>query len=249
MPPLVIAAALKDEVMAFQRAMSVERSYRQDRAQFWDGQLEGQPLIVGYTGIGQEATQRALTMLSELVEFKAVIGTGYAGALSESLETGSLVLAHEVCRAEPGRSGETWSGDASLLNSCRQVLSEDPRTEEGRLVTVKQALTTPETKRAAAADFAAIAVDMESAALARFCHERSIPFLVLRAVLDPVSEKVPDPGEFLDREKRISKRKIMKYVARNPQSVWELPKLGAQAKKARQRIAEVMPKIVQEISS
>lgn len=249
MASIVIVAALKDEIGGLIKGMEVMRTYRKDRAHFFDGKLDGRSVIVGFTGIGAEATFKGLKMLRELVKIDTVIGVGYAGALAESLETGSLILASEILRASGDKIEATFNADDSLLSVCRKTLAEDKMLEEGRVITLKNALTDPEQKREAAQKFGAIAVDMESAALAAFCEDRQIPFIVLRAILDPVSVKVPDPSEFLDREKRISKRKILKYVAKNPQAIWELPRLGAQAKQVRQRIAEVMPKVIHALAT
>jgi nucleoside phosphorylase len=121
--------------------------------------------------------------------------------------------------------------------------------EVGRLISVTEALTEPDQKRKAGKNFLAIAVDMESASLAAACQEKGLPWAIVRVILDPLSVKVPDPSEFLDRDKRISKRRVVSYVAKNPQAIWELPRLASHAKRARQRIAEVMPDLVEALST
>ncbi len=249
MSNLVIVAALKDEIQGLKAQMGIERTYRQDRAHFFDGKIDGKPVIVGYTGIGADSMEAGLAMLAELVPIKAVVGTGYCGALADDMETGTLVVATDVCALLPNHPGTFWDADAKLQQLCRQHSHAENALKVGRVLSVTQALTDPAQKQAAGQNFEAVAVDMESAGLARFCAQQQTPFAVMRVVLDPVTDKVPDPSEFFDREKRISKRKVMRYVAKNPQAMWELPKLGSQAKQARKRIAEVMPGIVNAFSA
>lgn len=247
MKPLLIVSALKDEIVELREQMDIEQSYRKDRANFFGGRLEGKPLVVGYTGIGTEATRAGLSMVTQLVSVCAVLGTGYAGGLIPELEGGSLVLAREIVFENKGPSGQHWTADASVIQSCRAALNGEKTWKEGRMVTVTQALTDPEQKQRVARESSAIAVDMESAAVAKLCQERGIPFGVLRAVLDPVTAHVPDPENFLDRSQRVAKRKVFSFVAKNPQAVWDLPRLANQASRARRRLTEVLPKVVGSI--
>ncbi len=242
----LIVSALKDEISALLGIMRVERTYRQDRAHFYDGTLAEVPVIIGYTGIGTELTLAGLRHLAPWTECDAVIGTGYAGALDPHLATGHIVLTTEV--RQSGVNGSAWASDPALVRMCRQFLAEDPNTMEGRLLTSEKALTTPALKQAAAQQYQAIAVDMESASLAAYCQEKQLPFVVLRVILDSAHERVPDPSEFLDRQKRISKRRVLSYMARNPSAMVELPKLGSQAKQAQQRIAALLPKLLPKLN-
>jgi adenosylhomocysteine nucleosidase len=245
--PILIVGALKDEISELKGQLKVTQTYHQDGAHFFQGELAQRPVIVGYTGISVTATRAGLTALSERVPVCAVIGVGYAGALVDGLDTGHLVLPREICRETEGQAGPIFAVDGDIFTASRRALSSESFVSEGRLVTVEQARTDAAQKRAAARTFGAVAVDMESAGLAEFCCEQSIPFLVLRAVLDPVHTTVPDPAAFLDRSKRISKRKVASYVMRRPQAVRELSTLAANAKRARQSLNKAIPNIVSEI--
>jgi hypothetical protein len=59
------------------------------------------------------------------------------------------------------------------------------------LLTVTAPIRTPEAKRLAAGRTGAVAVDMEACGVARAAAELGIPWLALKAVLDPLEESLP----------------------------------------------------------
>jgi adenosylhomocysteine nucleosidase len=59
------------------------------------------------------------------------------------------------------------------------------------IISVSTAVRLPRDKQQLKANTGAVAVDMESAALARIARHYSIPFLVVRAVADPHDQQIP----------------------------------------------------------
>jgi adenosylhomocysteine nucleosidase len=59
------------------------------------------------------------------------------------------------------------------------------------LLTVDRVATTAADKRSLAAAFGAIALDMESAAVAAVAREHGVPFLAVRAIADPEDFALP----------------------------------------------------------
>ena len=65
----------------------------------------------------------------------------------------------------------------------------------GDLLTVPTALESPAAKRAAAAATDAVAVDMESAAIAAVAARARVPFVALRVVVDGLDDALPAGAE------------------------------------------------------
>jgi len=143
------------------------------------------PVLAVTTGVGHSRAKRVLTWLLNKPKWgnvpyrpKLVLAAGFCGALQGNLKTGDLILASEVVDAATGTTWPTtWPGP---LSEARW----SPPLHQGRLVTVPNLAATPEQKRKLGHDWDALAVDMESAALARLCHESGVPFGCLRVVLD-----------------------------------------------------------------
>lgn len=244
---LVVVAALQDEVALLKKGLSIDKTYHRSQATFYQGVYQGVPVIVGATGMGAAATEGGLEMLFRLVQVAGAIGVGSVGGLVPTLGPGALVLASEICRAE--NESCVWRPEGEMVAACRQALAaaEHP-WREGRVVTVARALTSPSEKEEMHERSGAIAVDMESEALAEVCHRHGVPFVVLRAVLDPVTMAVPDPAAFVDRGDRVAKRKVFSYIAGSPQEVWRFPELVAHAHRARRALQGALSQVIPALS-
>ncbi len=81
------------------------------------------------------------------------------------------------------------------------------------LATVERALHTPESKRACHQGCGAVAVDMESAAIAVAAAELQRPYVVVRYVLDTVDETLPDLG-LVDGGGKLRPSAVLKAATR-----------------------------------
>ena len=123
-------------------------------------------------GVGKAAAPR----LAKLLDRKRPAGVlviGFAGAARAGLPPGTLLIAD--------RAGDV-SLPEELVTKAKELL---PEAEVGPLVQV-QAPAAPEEKASFSPD--ALAVDMESEALAAELSSQGVPFLILRCVLDALWE-------------------------------------------------------------
>ncbi len=125
------------------------------------------------TGIGRRAARRAAGRLGH-VDGNLVALTGFAGGLSPELQPGDVVVATEVRGADEPVECAASELVASMLRRAGL------RVHTGPIVSVPRLVFGAERERLAATG--AIAVDMESAWLARGCTGR--PWAVVRTVLD-----------------------------------------------------------------
>lgn len=137
-------------------------------------------IIVTHTGIGQEAATEAVGALLRTHSPALVVAAGFAGALDPRLEVGDLVVA-------------TNYSDPELLARARDRARGAGRVFFGALRTVPRVLETCEAKRQFARESDAVAVEMETSAIAAACQDRGIPLLALRAISDTVHTPLPIP--------------------------------------------------------
>lgn len=114
---------------------------------------------------------------------------GFAGGLAEHLACGAIVLPRQV-RGSDGRRYATDSGWRARLAAA---LPAGVAAEAGDLACVDRVATTPAAKRQIQAATGAVALDMESAAVAAVALEAGIPFVVLKVVIDGPNDALP-PG-------------------------------------------------------
>lgn len=115
-----------------------------------------------------------------------LISIGTAGGLSPELSPGQLLLPLQVGTED----GQIFPVSAAWHASVCQHLAKH-NIETGMITSVPSAVRRPRNKQQLQASTGAVAVDMESAALARIARHHSIPFLVVRAVADPVDQQIP----------------------------------------------------------
>jgi len=115
----------------------------------------------------------------------ALLSWGTAGALVDDLEPGGLLLPERV------RSGDREFGvDTGWRGALvRRLAGRGLRG--GVLLQGAQVLGDPDAKREAGRRHGAVAVDMESGALAAAAADAGVPFLAVRAIVDPLAWTLP----------------------------------------------------------
>lgn len=117
---------------------------------------------------------------------RLVVSWGMAGALSTRLRAGDLVVPERVV----GRDGALLYPDAGARESFRGAMNAG-RLEGGALVESPRMAATPTDKRRLGRTHDAVAVDMESGAIGQACAEMELPFLVVRAIVDELDDRLP----------------------------------------------------------
>jgi adenosylhomocysteine nucleosidase len=139
--------------------------------------------IVG--GIGTALATRAAMQLIER-GVSALISWGCAGGLHPDLRAGTLMLPEQILSVDGQyRVDSAWR--SQLIDRIGTRLPVDTRP----LLSSAEVLTGSAAKQSAFARHGAVAVDMESAAVAAVAASRNLPFLAVRAIADPQSLALP----------------------------------------------------------
>ena len=155
------------------------------------GQVGGLELHLIETGVGPERARKASeTALLELVP-DALISTGYAGALGIAA-VGEVILGTSVIDWTEEESHAAVQADPAWLGSAT-VAARNAGTgwTQGPVVTVKHVLWRSSEKHALGGVSGAVAVDMESAVIAKVAATAGVPFVMVRAIVDRVGDDLP----------------------------------------------------------
>jgi adenosylhomocysteine nucleosidase len=158
----------------------------------------------------------------------ALVCVGVAGGLHPSLRPGQLVLGETVVEEqETGRDSGAWETDGSSTELAYTTLSAHGiRVRRGTVVTAKAAVLSAGQKSVLYRKTLGLAVDMESAAVARAAAESNLPFLALRAVCDPQERTLDrDLADCLDQGGGIQLWVLLKKLSLKPSLVSDLPPL------------------------
>ena len=204
--------------------------------------------VVGH-GIGhRRATETARRAFDSIPGAELVIGTGVVGALSSGLKPGDLVLSDRVITLDgDGRLGEQVIavGDSQLRAVGRSLASAGITYSTGAILTSHRVLATGAEKRRAKETTGAIAVDMETAAIASEAAARGIPFVAIRAVLDEVDDELVG-AEMADADGNVRPIAATAYLIRNPATLLKLPKMIRNLSRATAAIADALTAIAHD---
>jgi adenosylhomocysteine nucleosidase len=206
------------------------------------GGLAGRGVAVAISGHGQERARRATEALIEGHRPRWVISAGFAGGLQDQLNRCDIVMADCLV----GEQGERLSIDLRLPAGDEQSAR---KLHAGRLLTVDRIIRTADEKRALRERFGAIAVDMESLAVAQVCQQEKQRFLAIRAITDAVNDELPrDVERLLDRPTMVRKLGAAAgSIVRRPSAAKDLWKLRESATAAADRLAKFLAGIIEQL--
>lgn len=234
--PIAVVAALDDEIRVVLSKMEVDSRAHVKPSLFTKGSLCGKGLVMARSGIGIAAMESACSYLFSHFSPAFCLHVGYCGGAEPKDAPGDLLIAETVVDA---RSGERIEVAPGLTERAEAVARErELRARRGTLVTVEKVVENPHEKAFAGTQHSAAGIDMESAALAIACRERGIPWLVVRAVLDPLDVALPDMGDSVTEEGGTDGVALAEHLVRNPKDIFSLPRLQYFAGQARNSITE-----------
>jgi adenosylhomocysteine nucleosidase len=186
------------------------------------------------SGMGPAAARRAALALAD-AGARGLAVFGVAGALDKNLRNGLLCCPERVL----DESDHAYAADNAWRTRLLQRLAttQAPIHPDGSLLSVQAPLLTISDKQAAHRRFAALAVDMESAAVAAVARERELPFVVLRAIVDEAGDGIPAAlNNSVDAWGRPRAFGLMAALCRHPSVLADLPRLYSRMQKATQAL-------------
>jgi len=136
------------------------------------------------SGVGPERARHAAEALLDQGA-TALLSWGFAGALVPDLAPGTVIAPERIEGEDPGPIDPNWRRRLLATAGAGSGIIG------GKLAHSDSTLEGPAQKRRLALETGAVAVDQESAAVAAAAVRAGVPFLAIRAILDPVDFRLP----------------------------------------------------------
>ena len=215
MPKVAVVAALEREIRPLVAGWRMVRRN-------WDGRqfqfFENDNAVVVCGGIGPVAARRACEAVCASYELELVISAGFAGALTEELRVGDVVV--------PGRVVDAGDGSSVVAGAGSQAL-----------VSVAE-MATVERKRVLGAKYGAVAVDMEAAAVAKGAGLRAVQFGAVKAISDELGFEIPVVEGSVDSQGLFHEGKFLAGVAVRPWVWGRVARMAGNSSLAAKNLAE-----------
>jgi len=229
-----IIAALSDEISPLKNRIEIDSRINFNNALMIKGRLSGNSIILIRSGIGATAMASAVRYSIKQFTPSTFVHVGYCGACSPKLETGDIVLANAII---DDLTHSKYSPPNDMIETaygvCKQI---GIRHEIGKIITVGGPIYKPHDKADIGASYDAIAIDMESSALAKECEASGVKYVVARSVLDALDTELPNMDGGIDESGDTNKMALLGNVISNPKKLMKIPKIAYCANQARKSI-------------
>ncbi|MGH9639036.1 MAG: hypothetical protein ACRD3Y_03165 [Bryobacteraceae bacterium] len=211
-------------------------------------EIFGVRVRVVLTGAGPKPAASAISLAirpgPDAVDF--CISSGLAGALKPNYRIGQVLAAQEV------RSGDIQPADpGDLLQSSEALFSfaeECGATPVKRFHTAGRVIGKAVEKKFLGET--ADAVEMESFVVMGEAQRRGVPAIAVRAISDSADDDLPfDMTGVFTEQGRISMPLVLAQVAKHPQSIAAVMKLGQSAKTAATELADFLDRYVERLAA
>ena len=176
-------------------------------------------------GMPAGAKLAALRLISQGAE--ALLSFGLAGGLEPGLRPGTILVPPVIITA------------TGNYECAPQLMSFLGGETQGRLLAGANIAATVQEKSALYQHYGAVAIDLESGAVAEIAAQHALPFAVLRATADPAERALPPAALVaLKDDGSLDIVRLLGSILRQPGQIRALIKVGQDATAARRCLLE-----------
>ncbi len=175
---------------------------------FYEGELEGTPVVVVVCGVGKVNAALCVQVLCDCFGVTHIVNTGVAGSLCAELDIGDFVISQDaiyhdftcqvlnpdyVVGQVPGLPVRSFPANQTMIDYAMLASKSLPsgKAYVGRVASGDQFIAERAVKEKIIADTSALCTEMEGAAIAHAAWRNQIPFVIIRAI----SDKADDSAE------------------------------------------------------
>jgi adenosylhomocysteine nucleosidase len=201
-------------------------------------------VLVGITGMGQPQMERTVQWVLSKPRLgnvpyrpKVVLSAGISGGLDVHHASGDIILATEVVDSDGSAWPVTWPG--KLPDGEWR-----PPLHRGRILSVSSLVCSSAEKQRLGAQHSALAVDMETAAVARLCTAHGVAFGCIRAIADDARTCLPAQLPAIFPDGRISLSRLVPALIRSPRLVQDLFRLDRACRHATRQLSAALGELL-----
>ncbi len=191
--------------------------------------------LVAVTGMGRSAASRGAQSLIQ-AGAAALASFGMAGGLDPALSSGDILIPAEIMTPE----GHRYRTAADWRERLGSALATRSPVRPGSLLTANRAIGSIEDKSELFRSTGAVAVDMESAAVAEVADQHQLPFVAVRVIVDSAEDVLPPSvTAAADAEGHLQIGRLIGALALAPADLGPLMRLARRYRAANRSLARV----------
>ncbi|MBN1911559.1 MAG: hypothetical protein JW818_17590, partial [Pirellulales bacterium] len=204
------------------------------------GRFEGRRIVLVESGTGPQRAAKATEALIAGHQPEWIVSAGFAGGLNARLKRHDLVLADSVAHTDGRRLAIDLKADPAAFG---------PGVHVGRIVSAEKIVRLPADKERLGQEHDALAVDLESFAVAEVCRREQVRFLDIRVITDAVNEPLPADVQRLTDQPSPAARlgAAVGAIWRRPSSVKDMLSLRQNAMVASDHLAALICDVIRTL--
>lgn len=233
-----IVCALPIELGAFMDRCEKVKKYTGGDFVFRGGFYDGIRVAVVEAGMGFSRARRATQALIDGHSPKWLLSCGFSGSLREDISVGSIVVGNSI---------------VDQHGQCLQIdmqMPADPARKlfVGRLLTADEMIRSVDQKRQLGEQHSALAVDLESLAVAQVAREKKTRFLAIRVISDDFSADLPpEVMSIVGATGSVRFGAALGSIWKRPAAVKDLWRLREQAQTASSHLASFLDGVILQL--
>lgn len=187
MKKIGLIIAMQKELEFYANFLNDFTTHERNNRKFYQGKYSQHELIITVSGIGKVNSALCCSDLINIFNPDIIINIGISGGLNSSLNIGDFVIGeeivyHDVWCGEPNKYGQIQ--DCPAIYHSHKIIYQLPYSK-GLICCGDKFITKSQELNNIIECFpSALAVDMESAAIAQTCHIYNKPFMSIRQISD-----------------------------------------------------------------
>ena len=246
---IAILVAVKQELRPILRRADARHIVRQQHLDFYEGTLAGQPVALLALGIGKECARIAAEVTIKCYRPDLIISAGFGGGLQDGVRDGDIIIGTEVLDlcADQGKDVRWRSAYKLARHRELNVTDGEFRIHFGKILTADEMVLKAANKARLGKATGALAVDMETSAVAAVAAARSTDMLAVRCITDNEHEDLPREFNDFFIVGQLKPSRIVTACARRPRLLTDLARLGHRAKRSGQNLARFLETAVGQL--
>ena len=233
-----IVSALPIELGQFMDRCERVKHYKGGDFTFRGGRYDGIRIVVAESGMGYARARKATQAMVDAHAPKWILSSGFAGALLPTMKLGEIIMANEIV----DQHGQQISINLTLASDEANGLYV------GRILTADEMVRTVEEKKQLHEKHEAIAVDMESLAVAQVAAETKTGFMAVRVISDDMSADLPpEVLSIIGYTGAVRVGAALTSLFKRPESLKDMLHLRTNAQAAARSLATFLDGVVHQL--
>ncbi|MBM3860247.1 MAG: hypothetical protein FJ395_11425 [Verrucomicrobia bacterium] len=246
---IVILVAVNQELNPILRRASANHTVRQMHLDFHEGTLAGQPVALLALGAGKDCARIAAEITIKSYRPHLVVSAGFGGALQPSVSAGDIVIGTEALDLSHDSGAQVKFRSALALPAHDELAMDNTncKVHRGTILTADDIIIRASTKQHLGRATGALAVDMETSAVAAVCAAHKTEMLAVRCITDTDREDLPEEMDDFFMVGQLQWGRLFSACNRNPRLLFDLARLGHRATIAGENLARFLETAVQQL--